>query len=222
MKFTFVNNFQINKLILSKKIAFTLAEVLIVLGIVGIIAEMTIPTLVKNTQEQEYKVAYKKAFSVASQVVMKAFNDYNLVPRPAYGDIPSRLSNFNAFKSYFKISKDCNTSNNSECWASGEMYVGGYPLNNAYAFIDASGMSWSILDNFGAVNDEILIDTNGFKPPNKYGQDRFALKLDDETGSPALGIPLKVVPYQDFNSYDANRCISGNTHPCYNTTWLLN
>lgn len=34
--------------------AFTLAEVLIVLGILGVIAEMTIPTLVQNTQKQAY------------------------------------------------------------------------------------------------------------------------------------------------------------------------
>lgn len=205
----------------SKSKAFTLAEVLITMGIIGVVAEMTIPTLMNNVQDSAFKSAYKKAFSVATQSLMQANNDNVLISRPTYGDITSRLANFNAFKSYFKISKDCNNSNNSECWANGENYSG-YPVSNALAFIDSSGTAWSILGSDGSVNDEILVDTNGMKEPNKYGQDRFILKLIDITGSVSLGIPIKIIPYQDFPSYNASRCPSGNTHPCYNTTWLMN
>ena len=44
-----------------KKQGFTLAEVLITLVIIGVIAAMAIPTVMNNTNAQEYKTAFKKA-----------------------------------------------------------------------------------------------------------------------------------------------------------------
>lgn len=49
--------------------AFTLAEVLITLGIIGVVAAMTMPTLINQTNGAQYKAAYKKALSVISQAV---------------------------------------------------------------------------------------------------------------------------------------------------------
>ena len=50
-----------------KKLGFTLAEVLITLVIIGVIAAMTVPTLMNNTQGQEHKTAFKKAISSINQ-----------------------------------------------------------------------------------------------------------------------------------------------------------
>ncbi len=49
--------------------AFTLAEVLITLGIIGVVAAMTMPTLMNQTNGAQYKTAYKKALSALSQGV---------------------------------------------------------------------------------------------------------------------------------------------------------
>ena len=59
---------------------FTLAEVLITLGIIGVVAAMTMPTLINSTQGAQYKTAYKKALSVLSQAVVMniALEDYDL------------------------------------------------------------------------------------------------------------------------------------------------
>src|SRR5574344_762048 len=46
-----------------KRTAFTLAEVLIVLGIIGIVASMTIPTLMNKVAKQEYVAGLKKFYS---------------------------------------------------------------------------------------------------------------------------------------------------------------
>ena len=47
------------------KPAFTLAEVLITLGIIGVVAAMTIPTLISNTNGAQFKTGFKKAcFSI--------------------------------------------------------------------------------------------------------------------------------------------------------------
>ena len=53
----------------SRKQGFTLAEVLITLGIIGVVAAMTMPTLMNSTQGAQYKAAYKKALSAISQGV---------------------------------------------------------------------------------------------------------------------------------------------------------
>ena len=52
-----------------KKLGFTLAEVLITLVIIGVIAAMTIPTLLGNTNAQEFRTALKKAISASNQAL---------------------------------------------------------------------------------------------------------------------------------------------------------
>ena len=64
---------------MTKRYGFTLAEVLITLGIIGVVAAMTMPTLINSTQGAQYKAAYKKALSALSQAVTLnvALDDYN-------------------------------------------------------------------------------------------------------------------------------------------------
>ncbi|MBP3924529.1 type II secretion system protein [bacterium] len=52
-----------------KKVAFTLAEVLITLGIIGIVAAMTLPALITKYQKQVTVNRLKHAYSVLSQAV---------------------------------------------------------------------------------------------------------------------------------------------------------
>ena len=54
---------------MNKKSGFTLAEVLVTLMIIGVIAAMTIPSLMQSTSQQEYKAAFKKAVSMINQAV---------------------------------------------------------------------------------------------------------------------------------------------------------
>lgn len=207
---------------LRNKKGFTLAEVLITLGIIGVVATFTIPVLMNSIQDAQFKTAYKKAFSVASQAWMSAAGNNEMVYRPSYGDAGSRTTNFTTFKTYFKIAKDCNNSNNSECWASGDIYAQYYPTADALSFIDASGMAWSILSSTWNCSSGILVDTNGLKGPNKFGQDRFPLTPMASDGNSATGIPVKLMPENDVPSYEQNYCPSGDQHPCWNKKWLYN
>src|SRR5574344_1424097 len=52
-----------------KKSGFTLAEVLIVLGIIGVVAAMTIPTLMNQTGQAEFRTGCKKIISTLNQAV---------------------------------------------------------------------------------------------------------------------------------------------------------
>ena len=53
----------------NRKSGFTLAEVLVTLMIIGVIAAMTIPSLMQSTAQQEYKAAFKKAVSMLNQAI---------------------------------------------------------------------------------------------------------------------------------------------------------
>ena len=59
--------------------AFTLAEVLITLGIIGVVAALTIPTLIANTKSQHFRAAFKKSISTLNQAsrMAQARNDVN-------------------------------------------------------------------------------------------------------------------------------------------------
>lgn len=53
------------------KRAFTLAEVLITLGIIGIVAAMTMPTVINNTKNKQLETSLKKAYSILAQVTQR-------------------------------------------------------------------------------------------------------------------------------------------------------
>ncbi len=58
-----------NKYGFTKLKAFTLAEVLITLGIIGVVAAMTLPTLVQNHRKQVVEARLKKFYSIMNQAV---------------------------------------------------------------------------------------------------------------------------------------------------------
>lgn len=90
---------------LSNKSAFTLAEVLITLGIIGVVAAMTMPTLMNSTQGAQYKAAYKKALSALSQAVTLnvALDDYNF--STASGSTTENGSVYAIFKNRMNVVK---------------------------------------------------------------------------------------------------------------------
>ena len=55
-----------------RKLALTLAEVLIVIGIIGVVAAMTIPTLITNYQKQTTVEQLKKTYSEISQIIRRS------------------------------------------------------------------------------------------------------------------------------------------------------
>ena len=65
---------------MTKRFGFTLAEVLITLAIIGVVAALTMPSLINNTQGAQFKTAFKKAMSIMSQAVVMniALDDYDL------------------------------------------------------------------------------------------------------------------------------------------------
>ena len=93
-----------------KRVAFTLAEVLITLGIIGVVAALTLPALLTNIQskvraERSRSVQYK--FSLATEKMARL----NLI-----GPYDSTDAFVDELQKHLKISKRCNASNLRGCW----------------------------------------------------------------------------------------------------------
>ena len=107
--------------------AFTLAEVLITLGIIGVVAAMTMPALIANYKNKEFAVRAKRTYSLISQAI-KLYEAEN----EAYGDITGLfdtsktskevLTNFSKYFDGAKLclspSKDCEMYAHNVLWAS--------------------------------------------------------------------------------------------------------
>ena len=180
-----------------KKSAFTLAEVLITLGIIGVIAAITIPTLVTNYQKKVTVNRLKKNYATISQMFTKAINDYG---DPSgwsfdFGEMGEGNSNINAvlpivakkyFLPYLDVMDDCGIS----CAKVPNTYR---YMNNALVnqfhtrlfytmFLkDESIIFLSVNSNgnTGLLSDLIIyVDLNGLKAPNVIGKDVFGYYLN--------------------------------------------
>ena len=59
--------------------AFTLAEVLVTLGIIGVVSAMTVPTLMQNYQRQSYVTQLHKVYNELSQALLRYQTDKNAI-----------------------------------------------------------------------------------------------------------------------------------------------
>lgn len=191
------------------KLAFTLAEVLIVLGIIGIVAEITIPTLYNDFHKQEYTTSLKKVYTIFNEALVQIANDMGCVGDLACtGLFDSTSVSLQAFgdavSSYFRVSKNCGITTSTGCFSDSVApnYDGSgtktanYSTNSTYyRFITVDGFSFAIAtlgDNCGnttfGVNSmsrvcgQVLIDVNGLKGPNSQGRDIFAFYITNGKG----------------------------------------
>ena len=144
----------------SRKFGFTLAEVLITLGIIGIVAALTIPNIVQNYKRKSYSTQLKKTYNT----VVNAFRMSELYN----GDmktwvIPIRAVNTN-HKEFFDnyIKPYINYSN---------IKYGSSPI---YAEIKVYLIDGSTINFYRGGVYDIIMDINGDKKPNEAGRDIFS------------------------------------------------
>jgi len=202
------------------KMAFTLSEVLVTLAIIGVIAAITIPTLLQNMNEAQLKTRWKKAYSVASQawksVVAENPNTYTgrggwSCTWPTGETKDYEVGNdgrTSAFKDKMSIIKSC--INQTGCWASSfENFTGGQ--FNTYSWVTSDGMCWA--NPFFSDPTHIAVDTNCEKGPNKWGQDMFWLML---------GVDGNIYFAIGDKSPTGKPVSSGNVCPYTETPYMVN
>ena len=177
---------------------FTLAEVLITLVIIGVIAAMTIPTLINKTNNHEYISRLKKAYSTMAQATNRIIAEEGNPRADIGGWATSSEAIFNMYKKYLNNAKICGLD--TGCFEGAyrrmdnklEQYDSG-----RYTLVIADGTEISMRDaefdnscsknTIGSYNtcQIILIDVNGAKGPNAVGRDTFAFTLKENGFFPA-------------------------------------
>lgn len=153
---------------MTKRSAFTLAEVLITLGIIGVVAAMTIPTLMSNTGKQEFKTGFKKMISVMNQAVtmnyaLDSSDLADVVGTSATADI----NIYGILNNRMNVAR-IETGAIAEMGTVGE---GNSGLANNYSFFFNDGMMISFPKTAAtctkAAPCKALVDVNGTKKPNQ-------------------------------------------------------
>ena len=101
---------------------FTLAEVLITLGIIGVVAAITIPTLITNYNTESWKTA-SDVFNTKFMEALKAMNAQQKLAGHATTE-----AFVDELGKHFKISKVCNNENLKDCFSE-TVYWGGSTEN---------------------------------------------------------------------------------------------
>ena len=98
----------------TRRVGFTLAEVLITLGIIGIVSAMTIPTLIKNYQIKVRDNQFKKVYATLNQALRMTLSDFDYTVVCYYKD--GVLHNkdcpvfWKTFESKLRVVKSCNSN----------------------------------------------------------------------------------------------------------------
>lgn len=166
---------------------------------------------------QKMKMLYKNAYTDASQAWHQLYGEGVLQSRPGWTSDQSNYDNFTQFMGKFNVIKQCTYPDNSNCWAKNEteQVVSGHPdFSEDRCFIDTTGRSWCEAASQGW----FLVDVNGRKDPNKFGQDRFIFYTIIGNDINASGIPDKIVYDDDCKTFDENKCPNP---PCNYTSWIL-
>lgn len=194
-----------------KSVGFTLAEVLITLLVIGVVSSIIVPTIINDTQEAEFKVAWKKKYSELEQASRLLIADNGGTLKNLCSGSYSCFTN--SFINYLSYSKTCSNAKNEGCWHMGNEWY--YINKSPAAILDNSAINGRNYSGRGVIlNDgtflfsvwlladcswvqypnscgHITVDINGFKGPNTVGKDIYAVYITDR----------KIVPVGTAGTY---------------------
>ena len=181
------------------KAAFTLAEVLITLGIIGVVAAITLPSLIQNYQKKALATQTQKFYSMMSQAVKQYMADYgvdDLRNTPLASDnyedseSPEAMASIRDFATkYLKVVRECEDIeiddgiHDSSCFApvyrrwDNSIYEY-HPMEFDYVLADGSTISIFYYGNKETPGPiDLYVDVNGKKGPNRFGYDYWAMSI---------------------------------------------
>ena len=182
--------------------AFTMAEVLITLGIIGIVTAMTLPSIIGNSRNKALEASLKRNYAVISQVLdlYQAQNG----ERIKRGD--SQIGNIKPIlMQYLKTVKDCgmgsldpdacipnyglDNEDNSQVYKTynGKRTIRLVPFDDGQFVLNDGSLV--LLENPKGGYLYISVDVNGYnKNPNRLGQDLFMFEIDSKGRLLPMGV----------------------------------
>lgn len=200
------------------KVGFTLAEILITLGIIGIVAAMTMPSLMTSISKRQTEAKLKKAVSMINQAYRLSYNDN--------GDATAKEAMVLGSEEYFKrywqpyIKADICTSYQECGYTSNKpwKYRSGKPetssviyKNNRVSFYTPDGILYFMITAGGEELQEkaiVYVDLNGGRGPNVIGRDLFHLNRVQDDGGASIIPECNTYTLADVNK-DCSRSGEG-------------
>ena len=188
-------------LVTSKKAAFTLAEVLITLAVIGIVAALTLPGLIQNHNEKAWSTAKDLWEKKLTETVRRMNTDGVMTGHNTTEDF------MDTFKQYMKVIKTCDNTDINKCYSpkvvttgsneepmevetdsltsASSMGLSDWQTNtNTMSFVVADGTTvimayqpeCSYADPIEDTGSQVscmayMVDVNGKKGPNRVGKD---------------------------------------------------
>ena len=201
-----------------KKHGFTLAELLITILILGVVAVMAIPVFIQTQQDKEVVAKLNLAQSILSNATeMSELNNGKITDIELEKSTAKDIYN-EYYKKTLKLNKFCSEDSSGDCWTPTTDFSGKNPatdgnqfgivgtVHTGFALQDGMNVTMTkvqnIDDKFGIETDDeysivFMVDVNGSKAPNAMGQDVFAFVLESNG---------RIVPAgEDNNSSNCNR-----------------
>ena len=216
------------------KKAFTLAEILITLGIIGVVAAMTIPNLMHKVRNKVLATQFKKTMADVTQAIgrIKANNDIDtLADYCAYYDgseYPNSLECYDWFRDIFtsRTAKRVGTfyhdydlirSDTEIRTYNGQQYVTnsalagiGYAVINPRTMLDGQYLNVWIIES----KLYIGVDINGKDKPNRLGHDIFVFIVHKKDDSLTYAsVPEDISP-EDLPTEGPEYSIERKGYPC--------
>lgn len=180
-----------------KKKGFTLAEVLITLAIIGIVAALTIPVVMRKIQDEQLKAQFKKAYNTINIAFQKAQFDLGGMPKCYIDTTGASETGFYTVSGcsefYAELRKNLKTTRycSNKAFEKGCITVQYAQLSETPTSCAANGYSQNSIKNSvpaWVVSDGMVmfvyggypmfaVDINGAKKPNKWGYDLFAIDI---------------------------------------------
>ncbi len=178
-----------------KRLGITITELLLGVAIVGVIASLTVPGLIKGYKFKAYESSIKNFYAAVRQAVtlymahgtvtdLKATNLYG-TSHSDISDDDSKESINDFVMKYFHVAEVCEPSKNN-CFAASYRTFDGQPMNPDFTIDTKSDSKTDYMLNDGSVMRigftpegpiEIFVDTNGMKNPNRAGYDLWAMNI---------------------------------------------
>lgn len=205
------------------KKGFTLAEVLITLGIIGIVAAMTMPALIQKNNERQAVAQLKKFYSTLSQAYILTESELGSPDNwqtDGYATRSGALQLLQTLSKQLKIKRICDkkrncfpnvqyktlnpkvlTDNFNQYAGSAEAILNDGTLIRTFIWDNnCNGDSYGPTKALQSVCSHIGVDINGYKKPNQYGVDYFLFLITKH------GVIPNGVPEQTSHNSFTNSC----------------
>jgi len=179
---------------------FTLAEVLLTLAIIGVVAALTIPAIVTKATKNQYVVGLRKAYNTLKAVEREAKEEHGEIENWNWsGNLSVTFNTY--FKPYFDILKDCGADTDDGCFPgknewkalNGTVQTSTINSKTYYRIITSDGIAYAFWKSSAtkiaspARMGTFIVDVNGKKGPNMIGRDIFGFNLFPSKGIKPYG-----------------------------------